>query len=85
MLCELLDEHVPSQLYVVCGWVQGVEPGADISGPCGYFRSLDECQRYSYLPYGGVEAWDSGVGVEVSEYCVEEVPGVCSFSVEYLG
>jgi hypothetical protein len=66
VLCEFLDERVPGELYVVCGWVQGVEPGANVSGPSSYLGSLDECQRYSYLSYGGVEAWDSAIGAEVA-------------------
>jgi hypothetical protein len=42
MFREFLDKGIPSELDVVRGWVQGVEPRADISGPGGYFGSLNE-------------------------------------------
>jgi len=48
-------------------------------GPWMRVRAMDT------LRMGGVKAWYSRVGPEVSEYRVEEVPGVTSFSVEYLG
>jgi hypothetical protein len=66
MLHEFLDERVPGELYVVCGWVQGVEPGANVSSPSSHLGSLDEHQCYGYLSYGGVEAWDSTIGAEIA-------------------
>jgi hypothetical protein len=42
MLREFLDKSIPRELDIVRGWVQGVEPRADVSGPGGYFGSLNE-------------------------------------------